>query len=137
MKNTITYNIITVMGNLSEVLPFLSHIENKEFNSIGESNTLLNGTEITWEQYLNSLGKGKFKITQTEFNSGVLEKFTIVRKGIKPKYTIAIEELEKQITEYERKLNDKHSSKKDKEYINSAIIGINRAINVLQELDNN
>lgn len=74
-----TFHIQTGMGHYYGNLPFLNDDQLKEFNSIGYSGKLTNGTPINREAYLNSLNKGEFQVTQTEFDNGdFTEAFTIV-----------------------------------------------------------
>jgi hypothetical protein len=74
-----TFHITTGMGKYFGKLPFLSEIELEDFNSIGYSGKTIKGKKISRENYLNSLNKGKFQITQTKFDDGSFEeRFTIV-----------------------------------------------------------
>lgn len=67
-----TFHIDTVMGKCLVTLPFLSPNELTKFNDIGYSG----GNR---SEYLNSLGKGQFQVTQTKFDNGNFEEaFTIV-----------------------------------------------------------
>ena len=70
-----TFHITTGMGKYFGKLPFLTESELEEFNSIGYSGK----TTISRENYLNSLNKGEFQVTQTKFDDGSFEeRFTIV-----------------------------------------------------------
>lgn len=76
-----TYLIRTVMGKLyMSSLPFLSTTEHDEFDQIGYSGETHQKLKMSSEQYLNSLGKGTFQVTQTKYDNGdFTENFTIVR----------------------------------------------------------
>ena len=79
------YQITTTIGrvNLQVIYPFLfnlSNIERKEFDNIGYTGKKLNGEESSREDYLNSLNKGLFQVTQTKYDNGNFqEAFTIVK----------------------------------------------------------
>jgi hypothetical protein len=74
-----TFYITTGMGKYFGKLPFLSETELEEFNSIGYSGKTTKGLKISRENYLNSLNKGEFQVTQTKFDNGSFEEgFTIV-----------------------------------------------------------
>lgn len=69
-----TFHIDTVLGSSLTDLPFLSPKELSEFNRLGYS-----GSKTDQENYLNSLGKGEFKLTRTKFDNGNFEEaFTLV-----------------------------------------------------------
>lgn len=75
--------IDTCMGKVSTFfgnpLSFLSDEEFKNFNEIGYTGKL-NGIRISREDYLNSLNKGTFDVTQTKWDNGDFsESFNIVR----------------------------------------------------------
>ena len=75
------YHITTSQGRLyfSE-LPFLSPDEVDEFNKIGHTGKNSKGEKDYFDNFLNGLGKGEFRIDQTKFDHGDFsEKFTIVR----------------------------------------------------------
>lgn len=70
----------TALGKFTSKLPFLSDKEMTELNSIGYSGTTSSGKRITREEYLNSLGKGTFRVVRTKSDSGdFTEEFTIIR----------------------------------------------------------
>lgn len=75
------FNIKTSMGSTNNTsLPFLTEEELKEFNTIGYTGKTSEGEIISRTDYLNSLGKGEFKINQTKYDNGDFsEEFTIVR----------------------------------------------------------
>lgn len=74
------HNIQTATGQCTKKIPFLSDIENAEFDSIGYSGLTTDGKRITRSEFLNSLGKGEFKVQQTKFDNGdFIEEFIIVR----------------------------------------------------------
>jgi len=77
-----TYHIETVMGSVTKngrSLPFLTKKELKNLNQIGYSGKLMN-KKISKSEYLNSLNKGQFQVTQTKWDNGSFtEEFTIVR----------------------------------------------------------
>ena len=69
------------MGKVSDIgsLPFLSVKEFEEFNTIGYSKKL-NKVPMERQEYLNSLNKGTFKVTQTKTDNGDFEEmFNIIR----------------------------------------------------------
>jgi hypothetical protein len=67
------------MGSYFGSLPFLSDTELEEFNSICYSGKNTKGIKMGREEYLNTLGKGVFDVTQTKFDNGNFsEGFTIV-----------------------------------------------------------
>jgi hypothetical protein len=78
--NTFT-SIKTCMGQLtSNSLPFLSEKEIEEFNTVGYTGKNSKGEKSSYEDYLNSLGKGEFAVTMTKFDDGSFhEEFTIVQ----------------------------------------------------------
>jgi hypothetical protein len=60
-------------------LPFLNDAELEEFNSIGYSGKTTKGEKISLEDYLNSLNKGEFQVTQTKFgDDDWIDNYTIV-----------------------------------------------------------
>lgn len=75
-----TYQVTTGMGRCQEPLPFLSDAEQADLDSIGYSGKTVAGVRNGRKQYLNSLGKGHFDVTQTKFDNGsFIEEFIIVR----------------------------------------------------------
>ena len=69
--NIENYTFHTGMGMAkNEDLPFLTEAEMEELNTIGYSGKNSNGKRTTREEYLNSLDKGTFKVTQTQFDRG-------------------------------------------------------------------
>ena len=77
MKPEITiYTVETVAGNAKKKLSFLNDEEFIEFNRLGAM--CLDRTK-----FLNSLGKGEFKIHQTRFDNGDWgEEFIIVQVAL-------------------------------------------------------
>jgi len=78
-----TYTFETSMGsvraNFGHPLHFLSEQEKKDFDEIGYRRKL-NGVEISRTEYLNSLGKGEFSLSQTKWDNGdFTEKFVLSR----------------------------------------------------------
>jgi hypothetical protein len=51
-------------------LPFLTDEQFTEFNNIGYSGKISNGTRTTREEYLNTLGIGEFSVEQTKYDNG-------------------------------------------------------------------
>lgn len=76
-----TFNITTGMGKMmGEKLPFLTISQQNDFDSIGYSGKLLNGTVMSRQEFLNSLNIGTFKVEQTKFDDGSFEeKFLIIK----------------------------------------------------------
>lgn len=82
--NIDTKSISTCMGKISTYyghpLSYLSDFEKNELDTIGYSGKKINGEKISKIEYLNSLGKGDFKIEQTKFDKGdFCEEFLIIR----------------------------------------------------------
>jgi hypothetical protein len=80
----LTYRIQTAMGSVTpwgcDKLDFLSPEEAKELDTIGYTGKNSKGIPTGREGYLNSLGKGTFKVDQTKRDSGdFVEEFTITR----------------------------------------------------------
>lgn len=74
------HKIRTSMGASDRHLEFLSTEEMKEFDYIGYSGKTLNGVPMSWVEYLNSLNKGYFSVSQTKSDRGdFVEEFMIVR----------------------------------------------------------
>lgn len=87
---TDVYNIETSMGSITNYWDGkrfkddLTENQAKEFDNIGYSGKLLDGTKITRLEYLNSLNIGQFTINQTKHDNGdFTEKFTITRSYVK------------------------------------------------------
>lgn len=75
-----TYRVVTVMGRCQERLQFLTEAEQADLDSIGYSGFTVAGVRNGRTQYLNSLGKGQFDVTQVKFDDGsFIEEFIIVR----------------------------------------------------------
>ena len=77
-----TYRINTGMGIVHEryTLPFLSDDEFEEFNNIGYTGKNLKGVRVSRTDFLNSLGKGKFSISQTKFDNGDFSESFIIQR---------------------------------------------------------
>lgn len=79
----LTYRIQTCMGQLTrfgQQLGFLTDKELLEFNTIGYTGKNSKGEKIYRGDYLNSLGKGQFRIDQIKFDSGdFTEEFNVIR----------------------------------------------------------
>jgi hypothetical protein len=78
-----TFTLETSMGevvqNFGHPLHFLTEQEKKDLDQIGYSGKL-NGVETSRTEYLNSLDKGEFSITQTKRDNGnFIEKFVVSR----------------------------------------------------------
>lgn len=73
-----TFQITTYMGKYFGKLPFLSETELEEFNNIGYTGKNNKGKKITRKNYLNSLNKGEFEVTQTKFDNGSFEECFII-----------------------------------------------------------
>ena len=76
-----TYSVSTGLGQImsGDNLSFLSSDEIDSLNLIGYSGKL-NGVKTSRTEYLNSLGKGEFKVKQTKFDNGDFsEAFMIIR----------------------------------------------------------
>jgi hypothetical protein len=69
------------MGKLtSNNLPFLSKEEIEEFNTVGYSGKNSKGEKSSYEEYLNSIGKGEFAVSMTKFDDvSFHEEFTVVQ----------------------------------------------------------
>lgn len=85
-----TYNIRTCMGKVAPMfvntkpLPFITDEELDELNTIGYTGKNKKGIRTTREVFLNTLGKGRFRVEQTKFDNGdFTEKFTITRAYLK------------------------------------------------------
>lgn len=75
---TETYHLFTVMGKATKPLPFLTNHQMKDMDEIGCSEKL-NGKKMSREEYLNSLGTGKYLVEQTQYDLGDFEEaFTII-----------------------------------------------------------
>lgn len=85
-----TYLIKTYMGKVLDndysmkvLQSFLSEEEIINLHSIGYSGRDVHGNKTTREDYLNTLGKGMFKVTQTTYDNGnFMEDFVITRAYI-------------------------------------------------------
>ena len=78
------YSVTTAMGKIhsssSDPLNFLTPREIENFNEIGYTGKTLEGQKMSRLQYLNSLGKGEFKIIHLhQNNSEFTEKMEIIR----------------------------------------------------------
>lgn len=87
---TDVYNIETCMGSITNYWDGkrfkddLTETQAKEFDNIGYSGKLLNGTKISRLEYLNSLNIGQFTINQTKHDNGdFTEKYTITRSYVR------------------------------------------------------
>lgn len=81
-KAPLIYKINTSMGKIvgGETLHFLSRAEQNELSIIGHTGKNSEGEKTTRSEYLNSLDKGAFTITQTVFDNGDFsEAFNIAR----------------------------------------------------------
>lgn len=80
-----TYTVDTCMGCISYVygdpLSFLNAKELKELDCIGYTGRGSDGQRTTWEDYLNSLGKGTFNVTQTKFDNGSFQEQYIISRS--------------------------------------------------------
>jgi len=77
-----TYNIRTGLGKVNggDSLSFLTDEEAKELDTIGYTGKGNDGIRTTRLDFLNRLGKGEFKVNQTQRDSGDFsEAFTITR----------------------------------------------------------
>lgn len=75
--------ITTCMGKITsfgEQLDYLTEEEKNELDVIGYTGKNSKGEMTSRKVYLNSLGKGEFKIEQTKYDNGdFIEKFIVVR----------------------------------------------------------
>lgn len=76
--------LTTSMGSLSNwgsnLQDILTEDEVNELNTIGYTGKNSKGEKSSFEDYLNSLNKGEFDVTQTKFDDGSFtEKFNVVR----------------------------------------------------------
>lgn len=78
--HTKIYYIETAMGTIDKGLPFLSVEELAEFNTIGYTGKTTSLVETAFEEYLNTLGKGVFKVDRTMFDNGDFrERYSVFR----------------------------------------------------------
>lgn len=84
--NIQTYHIETSMGRavyhheVAKLASFLSPAEIEEFNLIGYTGKNSAGKASTYEKYLNTLNKGKFKVETLAWDGGeYTAKYNIIR----------------------------------------------------------
>lgn len=102
-----TYLIKTYMGKVltndysyKVLASFLSEEEIIQLHSIGYSGHDVQGNRTTREDYLNTLGKGMFKVTQTTYdNASFMEDFIITRAYIEDDGSIDTVDPEKTLAE--------------------------------------
>lgn len=69
--STEIYHITTSMGSIRDNdLPFLNAIELNEFNIIGYTGRTSNDEKTNYEDYLNTLDRGNFKVVCTKSDNG-------------------------------------------------------------------
>lgn len=78
---TAEYVIHTGMGKMHQnTLPFLDGKQFEEFNTIGYSGRTSNGAKTSREEYLNTLGKGRFEVVCLKGDNGDFsETFKIIQ----------------------------------------------------------
>ncbi len=66
------YRYQTIINKIAKDIPFLTPKEQEMFNFIGVAGRFPNGENVTQEKYLNTLGKGKFKIQVLDSDDSVM-----------------------------------------------------------------
>lgn len=81
--NIQTKHIQTCMGKITafaDQLNYLTTDEIEEFNKIGYTGKNSKGVKTNFSEYLNSINKGEFDVSQTKWDNGDFsEEYTIVR----------------------------------------------------------